>query len=78
MSVRPTVQALFADLLRQAGAVGLDVDRLRPLLDVSPSFLGAGLDQVSTDYGDFNHYLREGLGLEDSEIRGLRAALVDH
>ena len=76
ISVRPAVGALFADLLAQAEEVGLDAERLRPLLDVEPGFLRAGMNQVEQDFGDFDTYLREGLGLEDSEVTALRAALV--
>lgn len=78
LAVAPAVHALFADDLQRATQAGLDADRLRPLLDVDADYLRAALDRVDADFGDFDGYLHEGLGLGDAELEGVRAALVDH
>lgn len=77
LAVSPAVRALFAPDLERAAAVGLDAERLRPLLDVDSSYLQAAFDRVDTDFGGFDGYLHAGLGLEDGELGALRAALVD-
>lgn len=76
LSVSPAVRALFARDLDRATEEGLDADRLRPLLDVEADYLQAALDQVDAEFGGPEGYLREGLGLDASELSGLRAVLV--
>ncbi|WP_075891791.1 tyrosine-protein phosphatase [Actinomyces provencensis] len=77
LAVSPAVRALFAPDLERAAAVGLDAERLRPLLDVDVAYLKAALDRVDADFGGFDGYLRSGLGLGDDELDALRVALVD-
>lgn len=77
LAVAPAVRALFAPDLERAVAVGLDAERLRPLLDVDASYLQAAFDRVEADFGSFDDYLHTGLGLEDTELDDLRAALVE-
>lgn len=47
-----------------------------PILGVDASFLQAGLDQISADFGTVDNYLTEGVGLSQETIGKLRAKLV--
>ncbi|MFW9081992.1 tyrosine-protein phosphatase [Pseudomonas sp. P2757] len=47
-----------------------------PLLGVEASFLQAGLDQVTTQYGSMDNYLKQGLGLSQETIYVLRGKMV--
>ncbi|MGF6595029.1 tyrosine-protein phosphatase [Pseudomonas sp. 2835] len=49
-----------------------------PLLAVDPSYLQAGLDQVSAQYGSMDNYLKEGLGLSQETLYVLRAKMVSY
>jgi protein tyrosine/serine phosphatase len=48
----------------------------QPLLTVDASYLQAGLDQVTAEYGSMDNYLKEGLGLSQATIYVLRAKMV--
>lgn len=47
-----------------------------PLLTVDASFLQAGLDEVTAEYGSMDNYLKQGLGLSEETIYVLRAKMV--
>ncbi|MEN0107194.1 MAG: tyrosine-protein phosphatase [Pseudomonas sp.] len=47
-----------------------------PLLGVQASYLQAGLDEVTAQYGSMDNYLKEGLGLSQETIYVLRAKMV--
>lgn len=47
-----------------------------PLLGVDASYLQAGLDEVNTQYGSMDNYLKEGLGLSQETIYVLRGKMV--
>jgi len=47
-----------------------------PLNGVQQSWLDAAFDQANQSYGSFDSYVRAGLGLSESEITALRAALL--
>nr|WP_157715135.1 tyrosine-protein phosphatase [Pseudomonas sp. PB120] len=49
-----------------------------PLLGVDASYLQAGLDQVTAQYGSMDNYLKQGLGLSQETIYVLRAKMVDY
>lgn len=49
-----------------------------PLLAVDASYLQAGLDQVTAQYGSMDNYLKEGLGLSQETIYVLRAKMVSY
>ncbi|CAN7492687.1 tyrosine-protein phosphatase [Phenylobacterium sp. LjRoot219] len=85
---RETVMAdymLSADNLAEKNRVALSMmqrtpgfERARPeqlesLLTVRRAYLQAGFDQVEKEYGSFDAYLHEGLGLTDAELEALRA-----
>jgi len=47
-----------------------------PLLGVQASYLQAGLDEVTAEYGSMDNYLKQGLGLSQETIYVLRAKMV--
>jgi protein tyrosine/serine phosphatase len=49
-----------------------------PLLGVEASYLQAGLDQVTAQYGSMDNYLKQGLGLSQETIYVLRGKMVDY
>ncbi len=76
LAVRPAVTALYAPMLDQVRAAGIDPAPLRGLVDVDPSYLAAAFDQVDTEFGGFPGYLRDGLGLDGADLAALRGLLV--
>ena len=64
------VQATLAALPPSMAAV------YAPLLGVEASFLQAGLDQVTAQYGSMDNYLKQGLGLSQETIYVLRGKMV--
>ncbi|MFC7754620.1 tyrosine-protein phosphatase [Tsukamurella soli] len=46
------------------------------VLGVEPSFLQAGLDELTARYGTVDGYLTRGLGLSAADVSALRAKLV--
>ncbi|MEV1287547.1 tyrosine-protein phosphatase [Micromonospora sp. NPDC049679] len=55
----------------------LDVDAVRPVLEVRAEYLDAAYAEVERVYGSFDGYLRVGLGLDDRIITALRAHLLE-
>lgn len=49
-----------------------------PLLGVEASYLQAGLDEVTAQYGTMDNYLKQGLGLSQETIYVLRGKLVKY
>lgn len=49
---------------------------MAPLVGVEASFLQAGIDQLTADYGTVDRYLTEGLGLSPRTILALKAKLL--
>lgn len=49
-----------------------------PLLGVQASYLQAGLDEVTAQYGSMDNYLKQGLGLSQETIYVLRGKLVEY
>lgn len=49
---------------------------IAPALGVQSSFLQAGLDQVTSEYGTMQNYILQGLGLTQADIYVLRAKMV--
>lgn len=47
-----------------------------PLLGVQASYLQAGLDEVTAQYGSMDNYLKEGLGLSQETLYVLRGKMV--
>jgi protein-tyrosine phosphatase len=76
LAVNPAVRRAFAPILERYVASGGAAEVLAPMLEVRPEYLAAALEQVELEYGGFPGYLRDGLGLDDDEVRDLRALLT--
>ncbi|MFJ2159187.1 tyrosine-protein phosphatase [Streptomyces sp. NPDC087856] len=48
----------------------------KPLLDVRAEYLNSGFQEVSTEYGSFNSYVSEGLGIDAKEFRQIKKDLL--
>ncbi|MEU9344658.1 tyrosine-protein phosphatase [Streptomyces sp. NPDC048278] len=48
----------------------------KPLLDVRAEYLNSGFDEVEDAYGSFGAYLKQGLGVDDRELRALERELL--
>ncbi|MET9886209.1 tyrosine-protein phosphatase [Streptomyces sp. NPDC006430] len=48
----------------------------KPMLDVRPEYLNSGYDEVKAKYGTFDHYLKDGLGIDARELKQLRKDLL--
>ncbi|HEY8121848.1 MAG TPA: tyrosine-protein phosphatase [Myxococcota bacterium] len=54
----------------------VDRDALRPLFGVEPAYLEAAFAAIDDNYGDFDTYRRDALGLDDAEVAAFRALLL--
>lgn len=68
------VDADVAKVLKSKGRNAAEIRRAR--LTVHERYLLAGLDELTTRYGDLDAYLTDGLGLSPTTIDALRAKLV--
>ncbi|WP_416311507.1 tyrosine-protein phosphatase [Pseudomonas sp. W03] len=68
-----SISATLAKLSSRAPALA---SVYAPLLGVEESYLQAGLDQITQDYGTVDNYLKEGLGLDQETIYVLRGKMV--
>lgn len=48
----------------------------KPLLDVRPSYLNSGFDEIGAEFGSFSSYEKRALGLDAKDIRGLKRDLL--
>ncbi len=55
----------------------LDVDAVRPVLEVRDEYLDAGYAEVRRVHGSIGAYLRDGLGVDDGVVTALRARLLE-
>lgn len=51
-------------------------DNVAVLMGVRAAWLQAGLDEIERHWGSFDAYVRDGLGLEETDLRRLRANLL--
>ena len=67
------------DLIERNRSRGRDWwhDSLAPLIGVREEYIQASFDAVDSDWGDFDTYLREGLGVTDEEREALRHNLLE-
>jgi len=65
---------LRLDLIK-TGIVG-DPELLRPILELSPTYLGAAFEEADRRYSSFEEYLTRGLGVSDVMLAGLRRTLL--
>ncbi len=52
-------------------------DKLAVIMGVEPEWLQAGFDQIDADYGNFDGYVREGLGLSEEDVARLKDLLLE-
>ncbi|MFE7527597.1 tyrosine-protein phosphatase [Kitasatospora sp. NPDC057542] len=71
----PVVRRVLDDF----GTRGLmrEPDLLLPVLRADDGYLGAAFAEVEAGWGGFDAYWRDGLGLDDEVLAGLRANLLD-
>ena len=55
----------------------VDMSNLEALLEVRPEYLQAAFDAVDEQYGSFEAYLTDGLGLTQEEVDALRDDLLE-
>ncbi|MER7460710.1 tyrosine-protein phosphatase [Micromonospora sp. NPDC126480] len=55
----------------------LDVDAVRPVLEVRDEYLDAGYAEVRRVHGSFGAYLRDGLGVDRETVTALRGRLLE-
>ncbi|GHE54661.1 protein-tyrosine-phosphatase [Streptomyces vinaceus] len=48
----------------------------KPMLDVRAEYLNSGYDEVKAEYGTFDRYLKDGLGLDSRELKQLKKDLL--
>ena len=66
----------FAPLVEGFVAQGGDPEIALAVIGVVPAYLAAALDQVATEYGSMEKYVREGLGVPDDAVARLRGRLI--
>ncbi len=70
-----TERVLWLIRLRSFGRA--DVSRIRPIFEARREYLRAGLDEVRRDFGDFDAYLADALGVDAAKRDALRTSLLD-
>jgi protein-tyrosine phosphatase len=53
-----------------------DPELLRPMLEQSPTYLGAAFEEADRRYGSFGRFLTDGLEVSEAMLDGLRSAMV--
>jgi len=71
---RTGYQKLRFDLVKTG--IVRDPELLRPILELSPTYLGAAFEEADRRYSSFEEFLTVGLGVSDALIAGLRQALL--
>jgi protein-tyrosine phosphatase len=71
---RTGYQRLRFDLVK-TGIVA-DLELLRPVLDQSPTYLGAAFEQADRQYGSFGRFLTHGLEVSEAMLAELRRTLL--
>ncbi|MFF0818320.1 tyrosine-protein phosphatase [Rhodococcus sp. NPDC003318] len=71
---RDSIASTFAAIVQRRGEEAAAV--YAPILGVEASYLQAGIDQLTADYGTVENYLTAGLGLSGDTIAALKAELV--
>ena len=64
------------DQVAQTGG-GAIHDAIRPLIGVQEDYIRASLQAVHEDWGDFDRYLHDGLGVSEAERAGILENLLD-
>lgn len=66
-------------LIKQFSSEGSEFwhEMFKPLVGVREEYIQASFDAVREDWGDFDSYLREGLGITDAEREAIRNNLLE-
>jgi len=64
-------------MIRLGSFFRTDPEKIRPLLGVERSYIAAALDQIKRDYGTVRNYIRQGLGMSDTEIQLLKNKFLE-
>ncbi|NEA23359.1 tyrosine-protein phosphatase [Actinomadura bangladeshensis] len=62
--------------LAELAKYGIDPALIEPLLTVRASYLDAAFDQIKRDYGTFDAFLTQGLGIDAATQQALRTRLL--
>jgi len=71
---RTTYTKLRFDLVKTG--IVRDPDLLRPILEQSPTYLGAAFEEADRRYGSFGRFLTYGLDVSEAMLAGLRDRLL--
>lgn len=55
----------------------VDPEQVRPVLGVERAYLEAAFDEIEREYGSFDAYRREALGLDDAETKAFRELALE-
>ena len=72
---RATERQLF--MIELFSLFRVDSEALRPLFGVEPAYLEAAFEAIDAQWGDFDTYRREALGLDDAELEAFRMAVLE-
>lgn len=64
-------------MIRAASLFQTDEDQLRAVIGVERRFLEAAFDQIDKEYGSFENYRREALGISDRQLAAFRKLALD-
>jgi protein-tyrosine phosphatase len=64
-------------MIRLISFFRIDPERVRPALGVERAYLEATFDTIQEEYGDFERYRREALGIEDAELAAFRGRALE-
>ena len=64
-------------IIRFASLFRTDPEQVRPVLGVERAYLEAAFDAIEENYGSFEVYRREALGLDDAETAAFRQLALD-
>ena len=70
------LEPLVRPVLDRFAARGGDPDLLRPIFTVVPDYLEAGLEAMGASYGGIEAYFAQGLGVDATAQRAIRAAFL--
>lgn len=76
LSVNAAVRQAFAPLVEGFTAQGGDPEVALAVIGVVPEYLAAGLEEVAARHGSMEAYVRDGLGVGDEAVEGLRSQLT--
>ena len=55
----------------------VDMTNIRAFYILQPEYIDASLDEAVKQYGSMESYIRNGLGISDAELAGLRQQLLE-